>query len=401
MDSLGIAYQEVLGPRQRQALAQALSVLLDSWFTDLAGLAQGEGIEDTLLIDALPRRYVPRYNQTFARRFLLCLATVGWKLAQPERYPLQCVGEELAALALIDEAKSCLEIEEEADGEEDASPDVEALDALVDLLFEDTDVLYLFHEEFDGIDLSDLGASMGMESLDFSAWFEAFTSSPEDGLHPYYAARARKNELEMQSQVTSSLGAAYRHLLTDQEQEALTASIPLLLDEWFDALATEEAGKSFVGTNLAATVPPAYQPFITPVVAKSLLLCLSTVAWKLAQPQPYSLSSIAEQLAARALLRRAETWLKASRGGEQAGPHQQVKPERLQEDLFAAFDNLLFRDEGVQYLFAEQPEAPHKLAAESQSIHEALPQEMVQWFEPFSTQEGEPVSQGHPYRPGR
>ena len=166
MDSLGTAYQEVLGDRPRQALAQALAVLLDTWFADLAGLAQGGGIEDTLLIDALPRRYLPKYDLTFARRFLLCLATVGWKLAQPEPYPLQCVGEELVALALIDEAKSCLEMDEEA-VEGDASVDLEALDALVDLLFEDTEVLYLFHEEFDGIDLSEQRASMGIESLAF------------------------------------------------------------------------------------------------------------------------------------------------------------------------------------------------------------------------------------------
>jgi hypothetical protein len=121
-----------------------------------------------LLVDALPRRYLLKYDRTFVRRFLLCLATVGWKLAQPERYPVQCVGEELAALALIDEAKSCWKWRKRCGGGKDASLDIEALDALVEVFFENRDVLYLFHEEYDGMDLSELGNQWGWVAGVFS-----------------------------------------------------------------------------------------------------------------------------------------------------------------------------------------------------------------------------------------
>jgi hypothetical protein len=399
MKLLGIAYREALRRQQRRALTQALDILLDEWFNDLETLEHGENFEETLMADNLPRRYLLKYDRAFARKFLTCLATVGWKLAQPEHYPLQCVGEELAAMALIEEAKACLELDSEAmlKGKEKLTG---PLDELVDLLFEDTDILFLFQEEFDGIDISEVGAVLGMTSLTFSDWFTGFTSWAEGGLHPYYVADSigagpsRRKPMPL-----STLGEVYRQMLTIQEQEALVTCIPLLLNDWFADLVAWHEEKSLDRTKLAMALPEACRSFITPVFAKAFLLCLSTVAWKLAQPQLYSLSNVAEQLAARALLARAKEWVKTAGHTEVPAEQERTPDMQAKEDGFVALEKLLFGDKGIQLVHEAQSGRSAPSIPRKRNARQSLLPEMVGWFKPIPIQQATLSSEVHPYHP--
>ena len=80
-----------------------------------------------------------------------------------------------------------------------------------------------------------------------------------------------------------------------------------LLDEWFDAIILMACDdKPPAETAIAAALPPAYRPRLTPALARRFHACLTTVLWKLAQPAWPRLACLAEELALHAVVRRAE-----------------------------------------------------------------------------------------------
>lgn len=113
----------------------------------------------------------------FLRQFAVCIITVAWNLAQPLHLPLASVAEELAARAIIEQAKSVLEIAE--------SNVDEAFETFINGYFEDIDFEYLFEDEYDGIDETHLAQVMGISSLKFADWFKPFSDDPSRTPHPY------------------------------------------------------------------------------------------------------------------------------------------------------------------------------------------------------------------------
>lgn len=170
---------EVLPANHRRALLAAVSVLTDHFFEDIESLANTQlpaRFESTYMSGFLPERYMHRYTYLFAKRFLVCVVTVGWKLRAPGEYLLACTAEELVLNALIQQAETIMELNEEpADFTE-----------FRQRAFEDWDFEYLFDQQWDGVeDYGDeqTGGQMRLVNLRFDQWFLPFR--PEDPVHPY------------------------------------------------------------------------------------------------------------------------------------------------------------------------------------------------------------------------
>lgn len=167
------------------ALIGGVGALLDAALDDLARLTVAQ--EDsasaiillsdvTLLRDYLPRQYRARYTVRFVRRFLACLVTVAYKIAQRPWRPLACVAEELAANAFIHAGRLVLDLE----GAQDAAQACERLESAI---FQDTDFAVLFGAQYEGNEETALAAEVGIVNLAFNEWFDPFRS--EVVVHPF------------------------------------------------------------------------------------------------------------------------------------------------------------------------------------------------------------------------
>ena len=177
---VGQAYSDILTPRAREALEMGCDWLIDHSFENYNDLKGPEEFEDTVLGGHLPSRYLHKYTPLFYKEFAVCIITVAWKLAQPTHMPLSSIAEELAARAIIKEAKA-LTAEEEEDGETIE----QILDRFIDIYFEDLDFELLFDNTYDGIDESEVGQELGMTSLAFDDWFKPFSGESSRIVHPY------------------------------------------------------------------------------------------------------------------------------------------------------------------------------------------------------------------------
>lgn len=176
---LGQAYTDTLPVSHRKMLSDAARELIDTTLTDLGASDDASFVADNWLIGTmLPPRYTLRYDGPFARKFVVCLMTVIWKLGQRERMRLSCVAEELAAHILIQEAEALL-----AEGGIAAD-----FSDFRQRLFEDLDFELLYEDALDGIESGDIAESLGIANLAFADWFIRF--GPPDGfvyteVHPY------------------------------------------------------------------------------------------------------------------------------------------------------------------------------------------------------------------------
>jgi len=200
--TIGASLKTVLPPDHRQAIYNAVVILIDQTCEDMATLcAAGPPIrrrkhlrhgrrrrraarlprrlgskvrfEDLQLASYLPPQYAARYTPVFVKQFLACLMTVSWKLRSPEYHDLACVGEELALAAILHLAEALLE-------DQGLEPN---FTAYVDTAFEDTDFEYLFEPEWDGIEDSELARPFGIAALRFADWMKPFRG--EQPVHPY------------------------------------------------------------------------------------------------------------------------------------------------------------------------------------------------------------------------
>jgi hypothetical protein len=176
---IGQMYADMLTPGEQKALQASCDILIDSVFDEFEGVDGPKEIAMTTVGGYLPRRYLSKYGPLFFKQFAVCLITVAWKLAQPQQMPLSSLAEELAARTIIEHAKVVMEL----DGvEEDRE---EAFETFEDVYFEDTDFEFLFDDEYDGIDETQLAQTMGLPSLAFDDWFKPFSDEPSRTAHPY------------------------------------------------------------------------------------------------------------------------------------------------------------------------------------------------------------------------
>lgn len=176
---LGGAYSDVLQPALQTALETAGNALIDQFFEDIctitsAGNAVTGAFAESYMAEFLPRRYLARYTTLFAKRFLVCLTIVTWKLAQPQRVPLSCVGEQLALRALIRQAELTL-------ARDGVQPDFGAFRLAVQT---DHNLEALFDDAKDGIEVAQEHAHLA-----YPAWFSPLSAGAQNGrpdtVHPY------------------------------------------------------------------------------------------------------------------------------------------------------------------------------------------------------------------------
>lgn len=157
-----------------KALAGAQEMLLSDIDSDIEALRCGAAYEDTAAVSYhLPKAFAHRYTVELVELWRRSVARVAEKLAAyPDTY-LATTAEELAAHALIEEAKAWLE---DSDGLGDAEKEDahEKLEEMHDLAFEDHDVLMLFESRFDGLEEGDIAETFGMINLHLSDWLKPF-----------------------------------------------------------------------------------------------------------------------------------------------------------------------------------------------------------------------------------
>ncbi len=186
-----------------------------------------------------------------------------------------------------------------------------------------------------------------------------------------------------------TIGQAYSEVLTPREQQALLQACDWLIDHAFDEFASINEPKDVLETVLGSHLPERYTYRYTPLFYKKFAVCLMTVAWKLAQPEHHPLSSLAEELAAHAIIREAMARLEMEEEEEDAeGKGDQ---EQTHEPLDAFLD-AYFEDMDVEILFEDRYDG-----LDETEIAKVLGMSSLafgDWFLPFSE---EPSRVAHPY----
>lgn len=353
---VGQAYTKWLSPREQEAIAASCTYLIDAFFDEWS---PANWQEDTLLATRLgkhlPRQYASQYTPLFLKQFGISIVTVAWKLAQPKPLRPASHAEELAAWAIVEEAREIIKQE----GKGEASP---LFQAFVDEYFEDSSFLALFDE---------LPPTAERDSCE--NWFQPKAAGQAFIPHPY-ACHARTN-----------VGRAYKQWLSQSKRKALAAGIDLLIDQFFDDFAHNERDEleAVADTTLAWHLPPHYLPKYSHQFLKQFSVCIITVAWKLTQPKPAVLSSLAEEIAAWAILTTAQVHIELA---------QEVNHKQTIEDLFGSFIDMLFEDTDFLFLFDQEYDG-----IENTTVGQMLGMTSLafaDWLRPFGD---DPSYMVHPY----
>ncbi|HZO93250.1 MAG TPA: hypothetical protein VFB22_05730 [Candidatus Baltobacteraceae bacterium] len=186
VDNFLAAYAEELSRDERRLLKDAATRVVDEafsaietytdWRADAPEQDRVALFRETSLSAYLPERFANRYGPLFMKKYAVAVVSVGLKMAHGEPMSLSSTAEELAFYAIVEAAKGDIELSDAGDVDE------KHLDDFADSVYEDTDFLMLFSGQFDGIEDSDLGRSIGVANLDFDEWFLPFR---DDALHPY------------------------------------------------------------------------------------------------------------------------------------------------------------------------------------------------------------------------
>jgi hypothetical protein len=161
-----------------ESLSEALDILTGNGHLELEAMKAGGSFEDMSSLEGvLPANFASHYTPALVEEFYKTLNVVAEKLSTyPDTY-LASTAEELAAHALIRNAKSSLITKLEEDNDADVlviAAVLEHLDEIHEMAFEDWDVLMLFEEQWDGLESSSLAESMGMANLHPRDWFKPF-----------------------------------------------------------------------------------------------------------------------------------------------------------------------------------------------------------------------------------
>jgi hypothetical protein len=104
-------------------------------------------------------------------------------------------------------------------------------------------------------------------------------------------------------------------LLSPVQEDALRSAAVMLLDRFFADVGHLEAGGDFADTDMVEYLPPRFLRKYDHLFAKEFLICVATVASKLASPSHSMLACVGEELALHALVTEAEEILEARSAG--------------------------------------------------------------------------------------
>jgi hypothetical protein len=168
--------RDILRENHWQALDAADAMLLDWAMNGLEELIEGVAPADLEIAAVLPLGSRARVNESFLRRFLVCLTSVGLKLHLPMPQPLSCTAEEIALVAAIELASYLIKQQNDV-------PDFGAWFAAACV---HPEVKALF--EHNGSQGSALAAALRRPALQFHRWFAPFDTN--GCIHPYFESSA-------------------------------------------------------------------------------------------------------------------------------------------------------------------------------------------------------------------
>jgi hypothetical protein len=162
------------------ALMHSVESLTDELFADIqtledTGLPAGQ-VDALWVIDELPQRHADAYDAAFAKKFLVTLTILGYRLSQPGWTPPLSTAEALALHLVKLRAQNQLA----AAGLSDELPVEEMFAAFDETVFEDADHEALFS------DAEDVPEADG---LAFDEWFFPYEHLTK-ALHPYLTAES-------------------------------------------------------------------------------------------------------------------------------------------------------------------------------------------------------------------
>lgn len=172
-----VADPRLLAEETKDALLVARDWLTDHLAEDVVALREGEKFNDLMILpNVLPACFAQHYTPELVEQLAAVVERVAEKLAAyPDTYLASTI-EELAAHAVLDEARESGELRAERLAADRLAVVAQELEDLRDFAFEDHDVLLLFHQQFDGIEASEIAESMGMANLHVRDWFTPFRS---------------------------------------------------------------------------------------------------------------------------------------------------------------------------------------------------------------------------------
>lgn len=330
------ASRQWLSSKARKALLTGGARLINSLFDEysMVDTWRRETIFLTCLGKHLPRTYFSHYTSLFFKQFGACIISMAWKFAQPQPLFPSSVAEQLAGWAIANEARAILK-QERPDGKEERS--LQELDSFLSRCFSDREFLLLFDPSRDGAPAAVEASPQPL--LAFEEWFSLFPGRIPS-VHPY----AGGSEL---------VGQAYTQMLTRRERRTLATAIAVLIDEIFDGIAMQDKDESeqFALFSLNWHLPPPYQSEYTPLFQKQFIVCIFTVAWKLAQLKPMALSSVAEELAAWAIITTAKQQVALENEMGDDAWELDDDEELPSEDAFENFLEVFLEDEDFLLLF--------------------------------------------------
>ena len=177
-----------------------------------------------------------------------------------------------------------------------------------------------------------------------------------------------------------SVGQAYSDILSPRAQETLETGCNWIIDHCFEAYSEVNGSESFEKSILSDYLPHRYLQKYTPLFLKQFTVCVITVAWKFAQPQPLPFSSVAEELAALAIIRAAEVLIEEEEDGEAIG------------EALETFLDVCLEDLDVEFLFDDSSDG-----LDEAEVGKALGMASLafpHWFQPFSRDDSRIA---HPY----
>lgn len=164
-----------LGDGSWEALIQAAHDVEEMLRDDLELARSGVSITEANLAQLMPRRFIPRYDLIFMERLAQTSADLTERLERAQKHRLvpyasflNSVAEEMLMSQVIQLAMDGANSEEQVDD----------LEALQDLSFEDRDFEWLYDFSHDGVvDDPEVSRFAGFANLKFDDWFKPFRSS--------------------------------------------------------------------------------------------------------------------------------------------------------------------------------------------------------------------------------
>jgi hypothetical protein len=366
-----------LTAEEQAVLMAGADALIEAFFEEWPQVEDWnpESVLATRLESYLPRGYAEHYTPVWYKQFGICVVVVAWKWAQATPPPLASVAEELAARAIVEEAKGILQQKRQREREEQATR--EALQTFLSGSVNERGMRSLFASP----DQASEGERSGEVDQPpvFEDWVRPFSKSSKHVVHPY----------AFEGQREATVGQAYKQHLSPWERAMLGAGIVVLLDEIFDdfLLMKSQEPEEIAVSRLGWHLPRRYLPRYTWRFVKQFVVCIIIVGWKLAQAKPQVLSSVAEELATHAVIEAAQDYAELEQDAEEE-EYEPLVTVSLIDDL----REMLLEDTDCLLLFDDQYDGIDQTP--TGQVIGMTPMSFRDWLKPFTH---DPARMAHPY----